>query len=491
MINPRSDPPFDTGERFPDPQSVLQILSSLVSVSSNNPAEGSMAKVTLAHFSVKEYLVSDRIQESPAHYFAISKPAAHYFIAECCLLYILHYANEATRTSSLTDVAAFPLLTYTSDWWYIHINLLPLEQQKNLNPIIFKLLLSEVALSSWLDVCALRFSVLDPLEYGMTATSRIFYASSASPFFYASSMGLLQVVKEFLEAGWDPNWQGHQLSLHSAILRGHREVVNELLLHGTNVNARDHQGYSPLHHAVEEGNIAIVQLLLFFKAEASPKDKRGSTPLHLAAFYSHEQIAKFLVDQGAEVEVSTIDDLRTPLHWAAWNESRPLLELLLKHGADINAKNDKGETALHYAARDNQTILQDLLDNGADVDIETCRGDTPLFWAVKGGELESVEKLVKAGAKITVPLLLSTKDGLHGSFHYLLDVGMSNEETASLSLLALQERARMGYELCDECQRILSGTMDLELPVQGVLPIREVEGAHGPQGSEIVKHSLV
>jgi hypothetical protein len=74
VINPRSDRPFDPEDRFPDPESVLEIFSSLVSILPNDP-QGAVigrGRVTLAHFSVKEYLVSDRIREGPAQHFAIS-----------------------------------------------------------------------------------------------------------------------------------------------------------------------------------------------------------------------------------------------------------------------------------------------------------------------------------------------------------------------------------------------------------------------------------
>lgn len=153
-----------------------------------------------------------------------------------------------------------------------------------------------------------------------------------------------------------------------------------------------------------------------------------------------------------------------------------MLELFLRHGADINTKNYKRETALHYAARDNQTILQDLLDNGADLEVETERGKTPLCWAAQGGQRESTEMLVKAGAKIVPALLQLATDRFHSAFHLLLDVGMANEETASLSLLALRECARIGYGLCGQCRLILSGyTAQMTLPIRNRTRVVELQ----------------
>jgi hypothetical protein len=464
VVNPQSDPPLNPDERFPDSESVLQILSSLVSISPHETEGDPMKTVTLAHFSVKEFLISDRIQKGPARDFAISYPVAHQVIAESCLLYVLHYASSAMKTRSRKDLSAYPLLLYASERWFIHINMLPLEEQDLLTPLVLKLLLSRDALSSWELVCILGLIGIS-LEYGIIA----------SPLYYASSMALVQVIKELLARGCDPNGSIKQRPLHKTVMEGHTEVAITLLTHGADVDGKDQMGYSPLHHAVETGKISMVQMLFAFEAQASPQDERGMTPLHLAAYYSLEGIAEFLVSKGAEVEASTTDDLRTPLHWAAWRESRPMLDLFLKHGAKINAQNCNGETALHYAAKENQVILQDLLNHGADLEVETQDGKTPLYWAASGQCRQSIEKLVTAGAKIVPPLLFLARDEFHMSFHLLLDVGMAaTEESASLTLLALQECARMRFFLCGECQRILAESSEGRT-AQQILPIRDLK----------------
>ncbi|KAE9371255.1 hypothetical protein N431DRAFT_376754 [Stipitochalara longipes BDJ] len=476
VVRPLADPPFDPEERFPDPESVLQILSSLVSISRNSGGEDTLVTVTMAHFSVKEYLISDRIRTSPAQYFTISYPAGLYFIAECCLLYVLHYASlkaEKGSIASREDLETFPLLMYASNGWFEHINMLPLDDQKRLTPLVLGLLLSGDALPSW------RYTHLLTSSIGSVSNFPPPVLRTADPLYWASSLGLFDAVKELLALGIDPNGLARQPSLHKAITKGHDNVAILLLNHGANANGKDHLGYSPLHHAAEIGNLSMVQELFMFEAQASPRDNLGVTPLHLAALHSHERVAEFLIARGAEVEVATIDHLQTPFHWAAWYESKKLVVLFLKHGANINAQNYDGETALHYAARENQMILQDLLDNGADLEVETHCGETPLYWAAKGEHRGPIEKLVKAGAKITPPLLSFAKDEFlpmyRSKFHLLLEVGMSaNEETASLTLLALQECARMGYALCDECRRILS-ELSGGRTIHQILPIRNKE----------------
>jgi ankyrin repeat protein len=59
---------------------------------------------------------------------------------------------------------------------------------------------------------------------------------------------------------------------------------------------------------------------------------------------------------------------------------------LIRKGADVNAKNAKGETAMHFAASNGDLgVLKELLEAGAEVDIKSSIGQTPLFWAATAG----------------------------------------------------------------------------------------------------------
>lgn len=76
---------------------------------------------------------------------------------------------------------------------------------------------------------------------------------------------------------------------------------------------------------------------------------RGGTPLQLAAFYGHTEVARFLVKNGANLEVRDRNG-STPLLVASFFGHPDIVKLLLDSGADVNAQNNNGRTPLDVVA---------------------------------------------------------------------------------------------------------------------------------------------
>ncbi|KAI9775606.1 MAG: hypothetical protein M1839_001007 [Geoglossum umbratile] len=98
-----SDPRFDTERRLPEPRDLLVICSSLVTLSSgtleySNCRLEETEELRLAHFSVKEYLISERIRAGPASDFSILEMPAHLSIAQACLAYLLQFDKPDSLT---------------------------------------------------------------------------------------------------------------------------------------------------------------------------------------------------------------------------------------------------------------------------------------------------------------------------------------------------------------------------------------------------------
>ncbi len=229
--------------------------------------------------------------------------------------------------------------------------------------------------------------------------------------------------------------------LHWAASNNHVEIVRALLKHKNqpNLDTKDSIEFTALHYAAREGNIEIVEKLIEAGATVHCTSNKGNTPLFLAVYNNrqvvveklleNEGIAKsinqesngnqkqslvkvafdqghyhlipMLLDAGSRYEDCNFissDETVSLLHWAAFNNHVEIVSALLKHKdkPDLNAKDGKGCTALHYAAREgNKEILEKLIEAGAPVHCNSNKGNTPLLAAVYFNRKVVVEKLLE------------------------------------------------------------------------------------------------
>jgi ankyrin repeat protein len=154
-------------------------------------------------------------------------------------------------------------------------------------------------------------------------------------------------------------------ALHLAVFYGYKDIVELLLNSKADKNAKDNQGNTPLHLAVLNGDIPAVTLLLEKKADIEVRDNQGNTPLHLAEQAGNKKIIKlFLEFKGLK-----------PLHIAVLDKDLSMVKFLLDFGVDINVKDNKGYTALHYAVTNNLPNIVDLLLATNNLDLTLRAGD--------------------------------------------------------------------------------------------------------------------
>ena len=121
------------------------------------------------------------------------------------------------------------------------------------------------------------------------------------------------------------------------------------------------------------------------------------------------QQAAALIASG--IDVNARDEYgNTLLHFAAFHGQIELVKLLLATGADINAVDKSSSTVLHRVARGgginhvtppkaNMEIFKVLLALGANVNATTDMMYTPLHWAVHDGLVDNVQLLLENGAE--------------------------------------------------------------------------------------------
>ncbi len=136
-------------------------------------------------------------------------------------------------------------------------------------------------------------------------------------------------------------------NLEPSCLTTQTEIMNDLMLA---IHQRD---YDKIEQALDNG--ADINGSYF-----------GETPLMRAIFNRKEKLAKYLIEQGADVELTTsyYQNL-TPLMYAIEYSGLEMVKLLVKNGANVNAQDEKGKKVVDFV-KYNTAIKDYLYENGAD-----------------------------------------------------------------------------------------------------------------------------
>lgn len=209
------------------------------------------------------------------------------------------------------------------------------------------------------------------------------------------------------------------IPLHFAIQRGcNAEVVKLLVDAGADVNLKNSEGNTSIHMAFDVTDEEIIKLLCDCGADVSIENNEGSTAMEVC-IYSDDfkcsvNMAKMFFDAGGDVNRKTIDG-ETLLHLAAAGCEEDLVRYLISLGLDVNARDDCGQTPLLSVAEsdcfDMRQLRQDymsslgpmdemfgvfntiklLLMSGADANAVNNKGETLLHALAR----ESDEKLIE------------------------------------------------------------------------------------------------
>ena len=160
-----------------------------------------------------------------------------------------------------------------------------------------------------------------------------------------------------------------------AAMTGDLAAVRALLSDGADVNAPQGDGMTALHWAARSANADLARLLLDAGADVGAVTRIGAyTALHLASEVGSAQVVRLLLAGGAGQSATTEDVGGTsPLHLAAGAGDAEAVRLLLEHGGDADAREARwGQTPLMYAAaRGRESAVRVLLDGGANPALAT------------------------------------------------------------------------------------------------------------------------
>ena len=383
---PDGIPPLNADWRREDQEyAVLSTCSSLITV----VHDGGSQVVQFSHFSVKEFLTSERLALAVGDisFHHIAPAPAHTILAQACLGVLLSPDETAWRAF----VPRFPLAGYASQHWVDHALFEDVSSRvKDGIEIFFDK--DKPHFSRWVHNCRMDHN------YRWRDDS----LHEASPSYYAAFYGFLDVIEKLLrEHPEHVSARGGPLgtALHAASRMNRLKVVQSLLRHGADVNATGKWGWTPLLFASFEGHLEVVRWLLQHEADVNAKDEDDDwTSLHMAASRGHSETVRALLNHNADT--NALDDGGcTPLHLASIYGRVEVVRLLLNHGANPEARDNARETSLHMASdMGNLDIASLLLEHGAEVDAENKGGKTAYQIAL-GRHDEVAQLLLAHGAK--------------------------------------------------------------------------------------------
>ncbi len=141
-----------------------------------------------------------------------------------------------------------------------------------------------------------------------------------------------------------------QTALHVACLRGHIDIVRELIAADAGVNIRDLRGWTPLHSASIRGLADIVRVLI-----------AGGADINIVNI----DTVRALLEAVAAVDITDNDGL-TPLYYACYNGQADIVLALIAAGADVNLADERGRTLLDVAMHfSHESIVNTLIEAGA------------------------------------------------------------------------------------------------------------------------------
>ena len=374
-------------------EAILSTCSSLIAII---PRDGSRV-VQFSHFSVKEYLTSSRLAQSPhgdVSRFSIYLEPAHTVMAQACLATLLRLDEHGGKSGG----KVFPLDKYAAQHW------------------------------------------VDHAQFGK-ASSRVREGmddlfDNSKPHFAAwlKVHDIDQTWHNFSGSGLDGS------SLYYAAFCGFYDLVESLIMKDPDqVNGRGGCLFAPLPAALFKGHFRVANLLHSYGAVVDIPDDAKCTPLYRASYYGQVDIMRWLLDHGADVNAPTQPPRYTPLFGAACELHLEAVQILLEHNANIKFQNDKGDTPLHDAFNGSRThnsegevvdMVRRLLEHGAGPNICNNNHSTPLHQASSFGFLEAARLLLSYGAKVDVkdkegrtPFQLATSNGRDEMTKLLLENG--------------------------------------------------------------------
>ncbi len=279
----------------------------------------------------------------------------------------------------------------------------------------------------------------------------------ATPFIVASMRGNSKVVKLLLDYGAYvnmPDNSGHT-ALFVASRFGHKNLVSNLLKQlDIFVNFPDNSGVTALQAACKFGHFDVAKILIEHGAEVNLPDFSGISPLHLAVRYGHVDVVIYLLESSALPNHSALV-LGSPVIIAGTRGDLSMLSLLKRYGGDLKAViPDTGVGLFHIAAFNGDLNLSKLLiESGVDISLRDKYGEMPIHVAAQKGHNHIIKYFLSQGADVDsfndrklTPLIYAVNSGHDRTILLLIEFGAKIDLVNYLGKSALHLSLEKGFE---------------------------------------------
>jgi len=384
-------PMVDKNLRWEDKErAVLSACSSLITTV--QAGHSSSRLVQFSHFSVKEFLTSDRLAASTVdtlRYHHIRLEAAHTMMAQVCLSVFLQLEDHMDKRT----IWSYSLSEYAGEHFGKHVE--------------FENVISSI--SDGVD------KLLD----------------RDKPHFYTWVWLQIGDWRPYDWYNTKENWDAancHHSWMDLYLDDSHSSEVDITQYHGT--KPKHPPRLPPLYYVAALGNICLARhLILKCPQDLDVRDNKGCTPLHIAVLAREEEVSQLLIEHSINLDIRDINE-RTALHMVAYMGLTMATRMLLERGeplkVGLNARDKDGRMPLHLASqRGRSGIARLLLKFGAEVDAQDNDATTPLLLVLKYRKVDYVSRITE-----TAKLLLQ-----HGASVHVRKKGRMPLHAASLRRL--------------------------------------------------------
>ncbi|KAJ3498858.1 hypothetical protein NLG97_g794 [Lecanicillium saksenae] len=297
-------------------------------------------QIRLAHYAIKEYLVSNS---------ALLFPLFEVKLAFNCLNYMMLHDFRTgplhTTGAIIQRLAAYPFLAYTSDYYCVE---------------------------ECISTTPLHHAAINCLAHSIN--SLLGYFNINRP----TVIGTTPIIK--------------------AASNGHCEIVKLLLKKGTDPRIRNWYG-DALQYAAEAGKCENIRLLVGWGMDPNGENNVGRPPLICALDRDSPKAVELLIDLGTNMRLDEEEDCGNAFLWACHFNYKNTVDMMLRRGW-VNLQSGSPYLVAQALCTAPPAMVRHLIDKGADFNAVDGHGRTALWYAMEAGKTEVINMLQSKNAAL-------------------------------------------------------------------------------------------